>query len=59
MKIQNAISVLVLVATLFGYSAMAQNSAEELETGEREWSHLEPPTSCSCPKAGRWDVQNL
>ncbi len=59
MKTQSAKSVLVLVATLFAYSAMAQDSDEELETGEREWSQLEPPTSCSCPKEGRWDVRNL
>lgn len=50
MKTQSAKSVLALVATLFAYSAMAQDSDEELETGEREWSQLEPPTSCSCPE---------
>ena len=38
---------------------MAQDSEKEVETGEREWSQLEPPTSCSCPKEGRWDGQNL
>ena len=36
MKSQNEKSILALVATLFGFFAMAQGSDEEVETGERE-----------------------
>jgi hypothetical protein len=51
--------IFAIVVALSGYSASAQDSEKEVETGERDWSQLEPPASCVCPKEGRWEGQNL
>ncbi len=50
---------LIAIVALFAQWTVAQETKDEVETGERDWSELEPPASCICPKEGRWEGQNL
>lgn len=48
-----------LVIITLAYTTLAQETDKDVETGERDWSQLDPPSSCICPKEGRWVGQNL
>lgn len=59
MKKQISRFVMAMALAVLSCSSLAQETDTEVETGERDWSQLDPPESCFCPREGRWKGKNL